>query len=34
VSGLNVLHRFRNQQESRTYVNVTDSQVAQQIQTG
>ncbi len=32
VSGLNVLHRFRNQQESRTYVNVTDSQVAQQIQ--
>ena len=32
VSGLNILHRFRNQQESRTYVGVTDSQIAQQIQ--
>jgi len=31
VSGLNVLHRFRTQQESRTYAGLTDSQVAQQI---
>jgi uncharacterized protein len=32
ISGLNILHRFRNQQESRTYVNMTDSQIATQIQ--
>lgn len=31
VSGLNVLHRFRTQQESRTYINLTDSQIAAQI---
>jgi phage protein D len=31
VSGLNVLHRFRTQQESRTYVDLTDSQIAEQI---
>jgi len=31
VSGLNVLHRFRTKQESRTYTNVTDSQVARAI---
>ena len=31
VSGLNVLHRFRTQQESRTYVDMTDSEIAEQI---
>jgi phage protein D len=31
ISGLNILHRFRTQQESRTYVNMTDSQIAEQI---
>ena len=31
VSGLNILHRFRTQQESRTYVSRTDSQIAQEI---
>ena len=31
VSGLNVLHRFRTKQESHTYVNMTDSQIAEQI---
>jgi uncharacterized protein len=32
ISGLNILHRFRAAQESRTYVGLTDSQIAQQIQ--
>jgi phage protein D len=32
VSGLNILHRFRNQQESRTYLNVTDSDIAKQME--
>jgi len=32
VSGLNVLHRLRSKQESHTYVNKTDSQIAQEIQ--
>jgi phage protein D len=31
VSGLNILHRFRTKQESRTYTNVTDSEVARKI---
>jgi Bacteriophage probable baseplate hub protein len=31
VSGLNVLHRFRTQQESRTYQGVTDNQIAEEI---
>jgi phage protein D len=31
VSGLNVLHKFRTQQESRTYVEKTDSQIADEI---
>jgi phage protein D len=31
VSGLNVLHRFRTRQESRTYAGVTDSDIADQI---
>ena len=31
VSGLNILHRFRTQQESRTYVNMKDSEIARQI---
>jgi phage protein D len=31
VSGLNILHRFRTKQESRTYTSLTDSQIAQQI---
>jgi phage protein D len=31
ISGLNILHRFRTQQESRTYPNMTDSQIAEQI---
>ncbi|KGQ19376.1 Phage protein D [Lysobacter dokdonensis DS-58] len=31
VSGLNILHRFRTQQESRTYTSMTDSDIAQQI---
>ncbi len=33
VSGLNVLHRLRTQQESRTYVDMTDSDIARQIGT-
>lgn len=31
ISGLNILQRFRTQQESRTYVNRTDSQIAEEI---
>lgn len=31
ISGLNILHHFRTQQESRTYVDLTDSQIAEQI---
>lgn len=31
VSGLSELHRFRTQQESRTYAQVTDSDIADQI---
>ncbi|CUI07394.1 phage late control D family protein [Massilia antarctica] len=31
ISGLNILHRFRTQQESRTYVGRTDSQIAEEI---
>ena len=31
ISGLNILHKFRTQQESRTYPNVTDSEIAEQI---
>ena len=31
ISGLNVLHRFRTQQESRTYVNKTDSEIAKDV---
>jgi phage protein D len=31
ISGLNILHRFRTQQESRAYPNVKDSDVAKQI---
>jgi phage protein D len=31
ISGLNILHRFRTQQESRTYAGMTDSQIAEQI---
>jgi uncharacterized protein len=31
VSGLNVLHRFRTKQESHSYLNKTDSQVAKEI---
>lgn len=31
ISGLNILHRFRTQQESRTYVGLTDSQIAEEI---
>jgi Bacteriophage probable baseplate hub protein len=31
VSGLNILYKFRTQQESRTYPNMTDSQIAEQI---
>jgi uncharacterized protein len=31
VSGLNVLHRLRKKQESHSYVNKTDSQIAQEI---
>jgi uncharacterized protein len=31
VSGLNVLQRFRTQQESRTYPDMTDSEIAEQI---
>jgi len=31
VSGLNVLHRFRTQQESRTYADMTDSEIAEQV---
>jgi uncharacterized protein len=31
ISGLNILQRFRTQQESRTYVNRTDSQIAKEI---
>jgi Bacteriophage probable baseplate hub protein len=31
VSALNVLHRFRGKQRTRAYLNLTDSQVAQQI---
>lgn len=31
VSGLNILHRFRTQQESRTYTSMKDSDIAQQI---
>jgi len=33
VSGLNILHHFRTQQESRVYVAKTDSQIAQDIGT-
>ncbi|HEY8147692.1 MAG TPA: hypothetical protein VIK51_02095 [Vicinamibacteria bacterium] len=31
ISGLNILHRFRTQQESRTYIDKTDSQIAQEV---
>jgi phage protein D len=31
ISGLNILHRFRTQQESRTYIGRTDSQIAEEI---
>ena len=31
VSGLNILHSFRTEQASRTYVGMTDSQIAEQI---
>lgn len=31
ISGLNVLHRFRTQQESRTYIDKTDSEIAEEI---
>jgi phage protein D len=31
VSGLNILHRFRTQQESRSYVDKTDSEIAEEI---
>jgi phage protein D len=31
VSGLNILHHFRTQQESRTYVDKKDSDIAQEI---
>lgn len=31
ISGLNILHRFRTQQESRTYIDRTDSQIAEEI---
>lgn len=31
ISGLNILHSFRAAQESRTYVNMTDSEIAEQI---
>jgi phage protein D len=31
ISGLNILHRFRAAQESRTYVSRTDSQIAEEI---
>src|SRR5207253_2657051 len=30
-SGLNVLHRFRTQQESRTYASKTDSEIAGEV---
>jgi uncharacterized protein len=31
ISGLNILHKFRTQQESRTYAAMTDSQIAEQV---
>ncbi|WP_086930819.1 phage late control D family protein [Agarilytica rhodophyticola] len=31
ISGLNLLHKFRNKQESHAYTELTDSQVAKQI---
>ena len=31
ISGLNVLHRFRTKQESRTYLDKTDSEIADEI---
>jgi phage protein D len=31
ISGLNLMHRLRTQQESRAYENMTDSEIAQQI---
>jgi phage protein D len=31
ISGLNILHHFRTQQESRTYISMTDSEIAEQI---
>jgi uncharacterized protein len=31
ISGLNILHRFRTQQESHTYIKRTDSQIAEEI---
>lgn len=31
ISGLNILHRFRTQQESRTYLGLKDSEIAEQI---
>lgn len=31
ISGLNILQRFRTQQESRTYVQVTDKKIAEEI---
>jgi uncharacterized protein len=32
VSGLNILHRFRDEQKSHSYVDVTDSDIAKQIE--
>jgi phage protein D len=32
VSGLNILHRFRDEQKSHSYVDVTDSEIAKQIE--
>lgn len=31
VSGVNILHRFRTQQESRTYIDKKDSEIAQEV---
>lgn len=31
ISGLNILHRFRIKEESRTYVDMTDSEIAEEI---
>lgn len=31
ISGLNLLHRFRGQQESHTYIDKTDSEIAKEI---